>query len=194
MVNAINSGSLETLTPGQTLLLAARKVEGNKTQLEFAEILDQEDRPVSALGMFNKSDERFNTGGKARRAWMSVEAQDAEVLLGIDLGGEYTTNEMGHVVKPLNILNPEVNGQRLRSQIVETTEASEWQAANIHKAAKRKGKDGEFITHKGMYIFTQSTVVFGEPNNVFLDADVSVSNAGILANENVSVNTGEIFS
>ena len=53
MVNAINSGSLETLTPGQTLLLAARKVEGNKTQLEFAEILDQEDRPVSALGMFN---------------------------------------------------------------------------------------------------------------------------------------------
>jgi hypothetical protein len=45
-----------------------------------------------------------------------------------------------------------------------------------------------------MHIFTQSTVVIGEPTNVFLDADVAVSNAGILANGSVSVNTGEIFS
>jgi hypothetical protein len=194
MVNAINSGSLETLTPGQTLLLAARKVEGNKTQLEFAEILQQEDRPVNALAMFNQSDPRFSAGGKPRRAWMSVQAEDAEVLLGVDLTTDFSTNEMGHVVKSLNILNPEVDGQRLRPQIVETTEATQWQAENIHKAAKRKGKDGDFITHKGMHIFTQSTVVIGEPTNVFLDADVAVSNAGILANGSVSVNTGEIFS
>ena len=194
MVNAINSGSLETLTPGQTLLLAARKVEGNKTQLEVAEILAQADQPVNALTMFNKSDERFSAGRKPRRAWLNCEPADAELLLGIDLGGKYTTNEMGHVVKTLNILNPQVEGQRMRTQIVETTESTPWQAENIHKAAKRKGKDGDFITHKGMYIFTQSTVVIGEPTNVFLDADVAVSNAGILVNENVDVNTGEIFS
>jgi hypothetical protein len=125
---------------------------------------------------------------------MSVQAEDAEVLLGVDLTTDFSTNEMGHVVKSLNILNPEVDGQRLRPQIVETTEATQWQAENIHKAAKRKGKDGDFITHKGMHIFTQSTVVIGEPTNVFLDADVAVSNAGILANGSVSVNTGEIFS
>ena len=194
MVNAINSGSLETLTPGQTLLLAARKVKGNKIQLEFAEILAQADRPVNALTMFNKSDERFSAGRKPRRSWLNCEPADAELLLGIDLGGEYTTNEKGHEVKALNILNPEVDGQRLRCQIVETTESTEWQAENIHTDAKRKGKDGDFITHKGMYIFTQSTVVFGEPENVFLEGDVAVSNAGIFANENVDVNTGEIFS
>ena len=60
--------------------------------------------------------------------------------------------------------------------------------------AKRKGKDGDFITHKGMYIFTQSTVVIGEPQNVFLEADAPVTTGGILANQNVSVETGEIFS
>jgi hypothetical protein len=101
---------------------------------------------------------------------------------------------MGHVVKSLNVLNPVVSGQRLRVQIVETTDASEWDAANIETRAKRKGKDGDFITHKGMYIFTQSTVVVGEPQNVFLEADAPVTTGGILANHNVSVETGEIFS
>jgi len=194
MENAINTGSLETLTPGQTLIVHARKVNGNKLQLELGEVLEGNARPQTALGMFNQSDDRFNLTSKARRAWLTCEQQDAEKLLGIDLGGEYTTNEMGHVVKSLNVLNPVVSGQRLRVQIVETTDASEWDAANIETRAKRKGKDGDFITHKGMYIFTQSTVVVGEPQNVFLEADAPVTTGGILANHNVSVETGEIFS
>ena len=195
MVNAINSGNLEALTPGQSLLVQARKVNGGKLQLEFAEKLQQTDRPVNAISMFNKSDDRFSAGNGARRAWLTVEPTDASTLLGVDLeGGEYTTDEMGRDVLPLNIANPTVNGQPLRVQIVETTEATEWDAANIGTRAKRRGKDGDFITHKGMYIFTQSTVVLGEPNNVFLEADAAQSNSGILASHNVSVETGEIFS
>lgn len=195
MVNAINTGSLETLTPGQTLLVQARKVNGGKLQLEFAEKLQQTDRPVNAISMFNKSDDRFSAGNGARRAWLTVEPTDASTLLGVDLeAGEYTTDASGREIMPLNIANPTVNGQPLRVQIVETTEASEWDAANIETRAKRRGKDGDFITHKGMYIFTQSTVVLGEPNNVFLEADAAQSNSGILAGQNVSVETGEIFS
>tara|TARA_E500000318_G_scaffold53851_1_gene50134 strand:+ start:7633 stop:8217 length:585 start_codon:yes stop_codon:yes gene_type:complete len=194
MENAINTGSLETLTPGQTLIVQARKVNGNKLQLEFGEVLEGSARPQNTLGMFNQSDDRFNITGKARRAWLTCEQQDAENLLGIDLGGDYTTNEMGHVVKPLNVLNPVVNGQRLRVQIVETTEASEWNATHIESDAKRKGKDGDFITHKGMYIFTQSSVVVGDPTNVFLEADAPSTTTGIMADQNVSVETGEIFS
>lgn len=195
MVNAINSGNLEALTPGQSLLVQARKVNGGKLQLEFAEKLQQTDRPVNAISMFNKSDDRFSAGNGARRAWLTVEPTDASTLLGVDLeGGEYTTDEMGRDVLPLNIVNPTVNGQPLRVQIVETTEATEWDAANIETRAKRRGKDGDFITHKGMYIFTQSTVVVGEPQNVFLEADAPVTTGGILANHNVSVETGEIFS
>ena len=195
MVNAINTGSLETLTPGQTLLVQARKVNGGKLQLEFAEKLQAQDRPVNAISMFNMSDDRFSAGNGARRAWLTVEPTDASTLLGVDLeAGEYTTDQMGREIVSLNIANPTVNGQPLRVQIVETTEATEYDAQNIETRAKRKGKDGDFITHKGMYIFTQSTVVLGEPNNVFLEADAAQSNSGILASHNVSVETGEIFS
>jgi len=58
MVNQLNSGSLDTLKSGQTLLVNARKVANGKIQLEFAEIIN-DGRPVNFLGMFNKSDERF---------------------------------------------------------------------------------------------------------------------------------------
>ena len=101
---------------------------------------------------------------------------------------------MGRDIMPLNVLSPKAGDHTLRVQIVETTNASEWDAQNIETRAKRRGKDGDFITHKGMYIFTQSTVVFGEPNNVFLEADAPQQNSGILAGQNVSVETGEIFS
>lgn len=201
MQNQTNTGTLETLTPGQTLIVHARKVNGDKMQLELAEILKRDDRPVNALGMFNKSDERFSATGKPRRTWLTVEPEDAQELLGIDLSGDFMTNEKGHVVKPLNILNPvivsgDLQGTRLRVQIVETTKATEWDAANIEDSAKRAGKDGPFITHKGMYIFTQDSVALGEPQNVFLEADAPSTSDGIVADENISVNidTGEIFS
>lgn len=196
MQNQPNTGSLETLTPGQTLLVHARKVNGGKLQLEFAEKLQQADRPVNALAVFNKSDDRFSNGAGARRAWMTVEPSDASEILGIDLNDDskYTTDAMGRDIMSLNVLNPKAGDNTLRVQIVETTNATEWDAQNIETRAKRKGKDGDFITHKGMYIFTQSTVVFGEPNNVFLEADAPQQNSGILAGQNVSVETGEIFS
>jgi len=196
MENQTNTGTLETLTPGQTLLVHARKVNGGKLQLEFAEKLQQADRPVNALAVFNKSDDRFSNGAGARRAWMTVEPSDASEILGIDLSDEskYDTDEMGRDIMTLNILNPKAGDHTLRVQIVETTNASEWDAANIETRAKRRGRDGDFITHKGMYIFTQSTVVFGEPNNVFLEADAPQQNSGILAGQNVDVETGEIFS
>lgn len=196
MQNQPNTGSLETLTPGQTLLVHARKVNGGKLQLEFAEKLQQADRPVNALAVFNKSDDRFSNGAGARRAWMTVEPSDASEILGVDLtdDSKYDTDAMGRDIMPLNILNPKAGDHTLRVQIVETVNATAWDAANIETRAKRRGKDGDFITHKGQYIFTQSTVVFGEPNNVFLEADAPQQNSGILASQNVSVETGEIFS
>jgi hypothetical protein len=196
MENAINTGTLETLTPGQTLLVHARKVNGGKLHLEFAEKLQQADRPVNALSVFNKSDERFSNGAGARRAWMTVDPSDASEILGLNLENdeEYSTDAMGREIMPLNVLSPKAGDHNLRVQIVETTNATEWDAQNIETRAKRRGKGGDFITHKGMYIFTQSTVVFGEPNNVFLEADAPQQNSGILANQNVNVETGEIFS
>ena len=82
----------------------------------------------------------------------------------------------------------------LKVEIVETTIPNEYQLANLETSAKRRGKEGKFITHKGLYIFTNSRVVFNKSNHIFLEADVEVATAtatGIPAGVNLS--TGEIF-
>ena len=44
MENNLNSGSIESLQPGQTLLVGARQVSNGKIQLEFAEKVSAKDR------------------------------------------------------------------------------------------------------------------------------------------------------
>jgi hypothetical protein len=200
MKNTINSGSLQGLQAGQTLLLQARKVNGGKIQLEFAEIVQTQSNAVNPLSLFNKSDDRFSQGNGARRAWLTAEAKDASNYLGIDLtSSDWTINDLGQEVLILNVLNPvaNINGEikALKVEIIETTTPTDWQAANISTAAKRRGKNGSFITYKGMYIFTNSRVVFDKATHVFLEADAapaSTTASGIPAN--VDLSTGEIFS
>ena len=199
MKNTINSGALEMLQENQTLLLSARKVNGNKIQLEFAELIKTSTATVNPLGIFNKSDDRFNVGNKARRAWLTAEQKDASIVLGLDLSDSaaWTSDNMGREVLILNVLNPviTVNGteHKLCVEIVETVEPTEWQAANLQTSAKRKGKDGAFITHKGMYIFANTRVVLDKANHVMLEPDTTVKVAnGIPAG--VDLNTGELFN
>ena len=76
----------------------------------------------------------------------------------------------------LAILNPSINEFRCRLQVLETTEPTEWQAENVDTAAKRKGKEGDFITHKGDYIFSNTNVILSnsdEITHVFLDSDTA---------------------
>ena len=191
MSNIINSGTLETLTPGNSLLVQAIQVANGKIQLEVAERLEGAAQ-ANPLAVFNKSDERFSQGG-ARRAWLTCEPKDASELLGVDLTDGYAMGDNGKQVKSLNIANPSVNGTALRVQITETVEPTEWQMANLSTAAKRRGKEGDYITHKGMYIFANSNDCFGEPNHTFLEADaVTKVTGGIPAG--VDVATGEIMS
>ena len=81
----------------------------------------------------------------------------------------------------------------MRVQIVETIEANDWQASNVEKAAKRKGRDGEFIMHDGEYIFTNASIVFTEPQDVSLEADTAPVQK-LNEVEKVDVETGEIFN
>jgi hypothetical protein len=201
MNNTINSGSLQGLQAGQTLLVSARKVAGNKVQLEFAEIVRTQSNAASPLALFNKSDDRFSQGG-ARRAWLTAEPKDASAYLSIDVtdsNPNWTVDSMGREVISLNILNPVANiaGEQipLKLEVVETTTPTEYQAANLETAAKRRGKDGTFITHKGMYIFANTRIAFHKANHVFLEADAAAATtqmSGIPAG--VDFNTGEIFS
>ena len=94
----------------------------------------------------------------------------------------------------LDILNPEFNGTRFRVQITETTEPTEWQAENVERAAKRAGKDGDYITHEGDYIFSNSDIVLlpegQDTNHTWLTAD----SQKVAAKTKSEVNADEIES
>lgn len=168
---------LSALKTGETLLVQALKTKNpNKVQLEFAErVRSVEGNAGSLLGILNKSDARFTSG--ARRAWMTAEIADVAELLDINVGddADWTLTETGKDVLLIGNLNPEINGMRMRLQINETVEPTEWQAENIDTAAKRKGADGEFITCKGEKIFSNTNVVLmngdENPEHTVLTAD-----------------------
>jgi hypothetical protein len=56
----------------------------------------------------------------------------------------------------------------LNIQITETTEGSDYDVANFEVRAKRAGKDGDFITKNGMYIYVRTTVVAGEAKHTMM--------------------------
>ena len=187
MANQLNSGSLDTLKPNDTLLLQARKVANGKIQLEVAESVQVSDRPMNVLGMLNKSDDRFKSN--ARRTWITAEPTDATEYFGINFGTEAEwymgTSKAGASVEllDLNILNPMINDMRCRILVTETIEATDWQAENIERSAKRKGAEGEFITHDSNYIFSNTTLVLTNEETKDMHT--------FLAPDSVAMQTGE---
>ena len=205
--NQLNSGSLNELQVGETLLTVARKVSNGKIQLEFAEKVTAKDRPMSALTVLNASDSRFSSG--ARRGWATAEVADASDIFNINFGddGEWFMGETASG-KPaeflqLNILNPEFNNLRFRVRVVESTEPTDSQKkyANeigvdvVDTQAKRAGKGGDYILHKGQHIFMNSYVDLlpesDDPQHVFLVSDTS--NSIVAANTGVKVDEVEVM-
>ena len=196
MANLLHSGDLTTLKLGQTLLTRFRKIEGGFVQMELAEVKEGS-RGLSAAFVFNQSDNRFSRNS-ARRAWQPATPADVEMTLGISVADDqaWEMDDMGNEILTVNILNPVASfeGQEfpLRVQIVETTEPTDWQRANLNTSAKRKGRDGDFILHNGDYIFTRSAIVFNEPVDVYLAADTAPVQTPSI--QKVDVSTGEILS
>lgn len=197
--NQLNSGSLKTLTVGDCLLTKAFKTSTDKIQLEFAEKVVAKDKPMSALTVLNASDSKFSSG--ARRGWATAEITDASDIFGVNFGddGEWYMGEKSNgkscEMMDLNILNPEFNGLNFRVRIVETTEPTDSQQKYadsigvdvVETQAKRAGKGGDHILHKGQHIFMNSYVdllpVDTNPTHTFLVGDTTTQST-------VKVNTG----
>ena len=178
--------TVENLEGKEMLLVSARKVNGGKYQLTFAQKVDNPHaRPASIVGLLNKSDERFASDGlgKPRYAWISGEAADIKAAFGIDVSDLTNVGDQ----KELNILNPKAQGQDLHIQITETTEGSEYDVQNFETRAKRAGKDGDFIlTPVGEFIYVKSTVVAGEPKHVFIKDTIRGSQAAGTASDAIA--------
>jgi hypothetical protein len=175
---------IEALKPGNALLTRVRKVANGKMEIELAEKVVTKKQSINVLALLNKGDERFNQSSGARRAWYIAEAAQVTALFGVPADqmsalGEYESLYVG-------IVNPKIGEAFLRIKIVESTEGSDYDFANIEKTAKRKGKDGDYIYHQGKHIFSSTTIegcAEGEsPKHILLEAD------------SVDVTTGEISS
>ena len=151
-------------------LVSARKVKGSKIELEFTqEVQTGEERATSLLSLLNASDERFIQSNKLTHCWLSAEPNDASAMFGIDFS-ELTelgdSMELSHVVA--KIQDKDVN-----IQIIESTDGTEYEIANMDKSAKRAGKDGAFIlTAEGAFIYRRATIVLGEPKHFVFENTV----------------------
>jgi len=172
---------VEDLKAGDILLVSAKKVNGGKVQLCFAQLItNPEARPSSIAGLLNASDERFTQSGKARYAWQAGQVSEIKEHFGVDCSG---LAEVGDEME-IGLMNPTINGFPLNIQITETTEGSNYDVANFETRAKRAGADGPFITDaEGKYIYVKSSVITGEPIHAFL-SNTSRKPAGIAQDVN----------
>lgn len=148
------------LNPGQTILVSAKGVEGGKVTLEFAQLVKSPFVATGLTSLLNASDDRF-AKQKPRFVWETGEKADIQKLFGVDV----SELEVGQVMK-INKLDPTIEGQKLNIEINESIKPTEWQAANIDVAAKRAGKDGDFIMKDDQHIFVNARIVMGEPKHV----------------------------
>ena len=191
MGNTLNSGSLESLKTGDVLLISARKVENGYISLQYAEIIptgNNSNQMQRAVQYLNMSNPKFST--RARRAWDSVSVEDCEKCFDLNFGddAEWYATEKGEMID-LNILNPETpDGRVFKLWIQETTKATKYQSENIETQAKRAGKDGDFITHNGDYIYSNVIAVIVDKGykieHEFLAADTK--STGVTPNQGVN--------
>jgi hypothetical protein len=163
--------SMKRLRPNQLMMVNARLTsDPEKVQIEFAEIIKRSDRPIGLVGALNKTDSRFNSEVRPRRAWETYQIKEANKAFGVDFANLNYERAEGDMVERAWIGRTGLTfeGHPLHIQIIETTTATDWQAENLHKAAKSNGR-GQYYLKDGMPIFSNTQVVAGKPNHNFVD-------------------------
>lgn len=163
----------ELLEVGDTILLSITQREDNKYLLKFGERIPN---PTRAILMLNQDDPTYTPG--IRKATLPAEEKDILIGLGINVQElEFELDEDFNSVVTLNYLNPTYKDTRLRIKITETVTPTRLEhILNPEDYAKRKGRRGEFILHKGEYIFSILEVVItdSDPTHCFLESDFNL--------------------
>lgn len=101
----VKNPAIEGLKTGETLLVKARGVKGDKVELEFAEHVKNPNNTGSSnplIGLLNKSDARFSAQGGPRRGWITGTKTDISALLGI----EVSTLTLGQELPLIKLILP----------------------------------------------------------------------------------------
>ena len=200
MANQLNSGSLDTLKVGQTLLTKVFKTKREgMVQIEIAEKVSNPNS-TSALGEGFTTFYSFANGGtgKPRRFWNPIEAIYLEAMLDIENldieNGEYVLDpETGKEYMDLNILNPTayINPQtgeavklRMRGRVIETVEGKQYDIDNQRYKVNPSTKDP--VLHDGNYIYNKNQILFVQDisddlvlPHIFLTADTVKSTSAV---------------
>jgi|TARA_R100000084_G_scaffold108918_1_gene73091 hypothetical protein len=184
MANQLNSGSLDTLKSGQTLLQSIRKVDNGKYQLTLIErvstssndVVVGDEEMIDGLAELNYGDDRFSNTSDYY-AWPTVSAEGINRILGggFDVNAQefetYTTKSgavaervMTNVLNPVSESDGSTSGKRMRVRLMESTTPTEWQSKNggykINPQTNEplKTKDGKFIYRNNRCVFTNGHV------------------------------------
>ena len=195
-LNLRDSGSIDTLEEGDSLLLSLQKTksEAGLVQIRLLEIDRPDPEQSGDLKLLFQSITRYYDP-KPRHAWIPIGFAELEAFFGIKVSerDKWTTNDKGKEELELNILNPTFiatfnKGKRLRVQVRESIyPKDEWQAEQANKDAKKNPTTGQKLYHEGKYIFANCFVVTGKPQHQWLAHDQDYREAGTFAVESNEV-------
>lgn len=149
------------LENGEVRIVSVRntKTEG-KVYIEFVEGMLNPESGLNVLAELNSTDDRFKPSVSVRHAWISVGREDAKKL---GITEEILSGLKGTEETALDILSPQLKGFDLCIELMDSTTADEYEAANPQKKAKqyidKNGTPRYFVTDKGELIFQKSRIV-----------------------------------
>jgi len=150
----------------KAILTAIRAVAGGKFQFEITQVVEKPNRGANLLAIMNKGDERFEQA-KPRKAWMSAVPSQIKEYFNVDCSAIKEGAPLS-----MELIDPKVDGHSLNIQVNETTTPNEYQSKNILSTAKQYvDKTGKtvYLRSGNDFIFSNPTVVAGEPKHVFVD-------------------------
>ena len=174
LINELNSGDPNNVNDGETILLRATVDRtGEDLFLTFGSVVVKKS---GVAGNFNRTRKRDYVPG-LRRANIPVTYVELKKHMDIDIYDiESQIDDKGREYYELNVLNPvgyDMDDNQIKKlclEVVETTSPTEEQAKNWKDKAKKLY--GEYFKHKGKLIFSNTDIVWGKPNHVFLKHDL----------------------
>ncbi len=164
-MNAVEIQSqIENLKKGQVMISYIRPTSTEKLSVEVVEVMETTSANT-LLSTMNSSDERFSKS-KPRIGYFVATDEDLKTKLGIDLSKikpseRITKDGVREDVYCVGMLNPTIEGNPIRLQIVEktfdqlTAKSNAWDIQNFRRSAKNDTR-GNYMLYNNQLILSKA--------------------------------------